>query len=980
MAIDRKAKPLSSREIFKELKRDVSNLDCVSFAENYLTIDGKPFDLSGSGWKYMGEMYRIISAQIENPNARPIILLKGRQVGATIMAGVLSLHMASSGLYGTESRKPAIRVMHVFPDLKRCGVYAKDILSSLMSGANDNHITKRSLKEAAIKGSALEDSQTQKNFMGMNKIRVDSIGKSGDRIRGSTQDVLLLDECHFFGTKVATDEGDIKIGNLYELFRSESKLPNAKSFNETTKKFEYKKILNAWHRGKKDCIRIVTTDTKVKCTPDHKMLTTNGWKEAKDILVGDAIIAATGRRTNAKVPNSDQTQLIIGSFLGDGNIHKQRIGMFVLRAVHGLAQKDYNEWKAQMVGAKLTCFENNGFSQKPACRFASANLSLPFVFPKTKTYVPQSIIDNMDARALAVWFMDDGSAYNNGSGACISTCSFDEDSNLRLVSALGKLGISAKLKNYFHKQHQKHHFTIYISADGYRKLSEIISPYVHATMRYKLSREFRLTEFKYEWDNQFLGYDVALVKEIDHKKVQEEVYDIEVEDNHNFIITNGKRSSNVGGLTTSNCQDMTRTAIENSLKVLTATPYGAKTKGVQVFFGTPKHAGSYFWNLWEDSDQRFYQLKCKNCEHYFFLYNLENDDWNDIWVKEQQVKCPMCSRIQNKLDAMDAGRWIATRPYRPDGTVPKHIGYHFNMMLSPLFTKENVLDYWPQHNKNASERAWRNETKGQFYSAASVPITLEEVHANCLDLERGVAKSIVSPQGRYYFLGMDWGEKVETDADMESKRGKSYTCAVILSVDHTGVLTIENAVKLRDNSPDYKMNVVRKLMADFHIEQAAADFYYANDFVRLVQSNEGYGDKFLGCTNLSNSKKVFSYDEKEIMVGINKDRALEELFGLMKRGMIKIPAKDDALELLSWLVDHITSMETHIKVKDGIALPTYKKGTVQNDGLMALMYAYTAYKFMVTRKFSENGPGSGVNKNEKAGGLVPVLGHIPRMH
>jgi hypothetical protein len=622
MAIDRKAKPLSSREIFKELKRDVSNLDCVSFAENYLTIDGKPFDLSGSGWRYMGEMYRIISAQIENPNARPIILLKGRQVGATIMAGVLSLHMASSGLYGTESRKPAIRVMHVFPDLKRCGVYAKDILSSLMSGANDNHITKRSLKEAAIKGSALEDSQTQKNFIGMNKIRVDSIGKSGDRIRGSTQDVLLLDEA----------------------------------------------------------------------------------------------------------------------------------------------------------------------------------------------------------------------------------------------------------------------------------------------------------------------------------------------------------------------QDMTRTAIENSLKVLTATPYGAKTKGVQVFFGTPKHAGSYFWNLWEDSDQRFYQLKCKNCEHYFFLYNLENDDWNDIWVKEQQVKCPMCNRIQNKLDAMDAGRWIATRPYRPDGTVPKHIGYHFNMMLSPLFTKENVLDYWPQHNKNASERAWRNETKGQFYSAASVPITLEEVHANCLDLERGVAKSIVSPQGRYYFLGMDWGEKVETDADMESKRGKSYTCAVILSVDHTGVLTIENAVKLRDNSPDYKMNVVRKLMADFHIEQAAADFYYANDFVRLVQSNEGYGDKFLGCTNLSNSKKVFSYDEKEIMVGINKDRALEELFGLMKRGMIKIPAKDDALELLSWLVDHITSMETHIKVKDGIALPTYKKGTVQNDGLMALMYAYTAYKFMVTRKFSENGPGSGVNKNEKAGGLVPVLGHIPRMH
>jgi len=115
------------------------------------------------------------------------------------------------------------------------------------------------------------------------------------------------------------------------------------------------------------------------------------------------------------------------------------------------------------------------------------------------------------------------------------------------------------------------------------------------------------------------------------------------------------------------------------------------------------------------------------------------------------------------------------------------------------------------------------------------------------------------------------------------------------------------------------------------------------------------------------------------MVGVNKDQTLDEIFGLFKRGRIKLPAKGDSLELLSWLIEHITSMETHTKTKDGIVLKTYKKGVIQNDGLMALMYAYTAYKFMVTRKFTENAA-DGVNKKRADDVVVPIVGYIPRMH
>lgn len=973
MVSPKKVKALTSKDIFNEIKRDISIIDPVSFAENNLTIDGKPFDLSGSGWKYMAEIYRAVSAQVENKEAKPIILLKGRQVGATIMAGVLSLHMASSGLYSTESGKPPIRVMHVFPDLKRCGVYAKDILANLISGAKDNYIGKRALK--VTRTVDLEDTQTQKNFIGMSKIRVDSIGKSGDRIRGSTQDVLLYDECLVGKTCIETDGGKETIKNLYKLWKNKKQLPMVKTFNEETGEFEYNRILNAWEREPRDIWQLTLGNREVRATANHRLLTTEGWKRLDQLVIGDYVMCSPGTEQFISHLNDDQMQVAIGSFMGDGNLASHKSGRYRLRLTHGIKQREYCEWKASMFGAKTRLIEKNGFSAKQAIAFSTKSFGFG-PLPRTKESCPQWILDSLDARGLAIWFMDDGSV-SNKTNAVISTCSFDDESNERIVKRLADMGIEAFHRKYKKKGREKEYSSIYLKKRGYFALSEIIAPYVHDNLAYKIPQQFRQM-CAYAWNSTPRKHSLTVVDSIRKLERKEKVYDIEVEKNHNFILTSGKNSTNKGGALAHNCQDMTRSAIENTLKVLTATPYGAPTKGVQVFFGTPKHSGSFFWTMWEDSDQRFYQLRCKHCDHYFFLYNLENDDWNEIWVKENLIKCPSCLKTQDKREAVDLGRWMATRPTNAKGEPQKYIGYHFNMILSPLFTKENVLEYWPQHNKNASERAWRNETKGQFYSASEVPITLEEIYATALDESRGVAKSITNPAGKSYFLGMDWGEKVESDADLEVKRGKSFTCAVIMSVDHTGVLTVENAVRLKKNDPDYKMNVVRKLIADFHIDQSAADFYYGNDFVRLVQHNEGLKDKFLGCTNLSNSKRAFSYDEKDLMVGVNKDQVLDEIYALLKRGRIKIPAKGDSLELLGWLVDHITSMETHTKTKDGIVLKTYKKGVIQNDGLMALMYAYTAYKFMVTRKFTERST-EGVNKKKQDDAVVPIVGYIPRM-
>lgn len=50
-------------------------------------------------------------------------------------------------------------------------------------------------------------------------------------------------------------------------------------------------------------------------------------------------------------------------------------------------------------------------------------------------------------------------------------------------------------------------------------------------------------------------------------------------------------------------------------------------------------------------------------------------------------------------------------------------------------------------------------------------------------------------------------------------------------------------------------------------------------------------------------------------------------------------------------------MEIKQKVVSGNPIKTYKKGSIPNDGLMALMYAYMAYKFDITNGYT-NKPSS----------------------
>lgn len=102
---------------------------------------------------------------------------------------------------------------------------------------------------------------------------------------------VVIDECFPYDTCIITSDGNINIGQLYYMKERNEALPMVKTFNENTKKFEYKKILNAFRKQNDNLIEIICSKMKITSTEKHRYLTHNGWKEAKDLIIGDYIIS-----------------------------------------------------------------------------------------------------------------------------------------------------------------------------------------------------------------------------------------------------------------------------------------------------------------------------------------------------------------------------------------------------------------------------------------------------------------------------------------------------------------------------------------------------------------------------------------------------------------------------------------------------------------------------------------------------------------
>lgn len=186
----------TSQEIFDKFADSILNLDPVYFCENNLTLDGKPFKLRKNGYKPFVDIYRYIGIKSLTKNSKPVVLVKGRQVGATTMAVNLALFFMGCGMFGTSGRSP-MRIMHLFPQLEISQAHTKTKLNPAISQSKQVPIKSNKTKgimETFLGSNAGGDSLEFKEFQNGNHIWIESVGVNADRIRGRTADCMFFDE------------------------------------------------------------------------------------------------------------------------------------------------------------------------------------------------------------------------------------------------------------------------------------------------------------------------------------------------------------------------------------------------------------------------------------------------------------------------------------------------------------------------------------------------------------------------------------------------------------------------------------------------------------------------------------------------------------------------------------------------------------------------------------------------------------------
>lgn len=421
-------------------------------------------------------------------------------------------------------------------------------------------------------------------------------------------------------------------------------------------------------------------------------------------------------------------------------------------------------------------------------------------------------------------------------------------------------------------------------------------------------------------------------------------------------------------------QDISDLAMGAVSKILTQAKYGPP-EGVQVYFGTPKQKGGSYWKMWQHSTQNYYHLRCEKCGEYFPLYR-PDVNWEDVWVYFKTVKCPTCGCEQDKIEAAERGKWIPMNDENdPDITF---VGFHINQLYIPKFSREDIEKTKPEKSPVNTERIYMNEVIGEFYDGEGGTLSIEQIHEKCADKDRAFATQISPAEGKRVYVGFDWGQRGELDARAGRRVGRSYSCAVVLTADGPNLFNIEFATRLMRNDDETKIEIVEEMFRRYSISLAVGDIGDAFGLTQKLQRM--YDDKFLASrsSHKVNGHIKYSSDEFPKIIVFEKDFYIGEIIGLLKNGNVKFPYK--SFNRIDWLVNHCASMDIKVtKDKSGESIKHYVKGSSPNDGLMALLNAYLAWKFDVTQGFKIHNPMHMKYDVATTGKEVQaVLGYLPR--
>ncbi len=285
----------------------------------------------------------------------------------------------------------------------------------------------------------------------------------------------------------------------------------------------------------------------LELTSNHLVRTPGGWHEAGEIIAGDRVMAPQLARLS-----DQQWQVVLGGLLGDASLGQpvSQDGCSArFRMGHGAKQADYIDWKAGMLGniGQTRSVRPNGAVHIDLTPLPElAELREVVYFGDGKKHITWDYLKALTPLALAVWYQD-GAGFTlrpkglqtrtvGGSGraeVCVEAMSPGSRERLR-DHLRDSFGLEARLHLLGTRQMATLSFTTAATA----KLHELIAPYVHPSMQYKL-----LPRFQGKFDVQAALIEPATVlmpaRVVGRRTVHHDQpvgrYDIEVEGSHNYF-------------------------------------------------------------------------------------------------------------------------------------------------------------------------------------------------------------------------------------------------------------------------------------------------------------------------------------------------------------------------------------------------------------------------------------------------------------
>ena len=283
---------------------------------------------------------------------------------------------------------------------------------------------------------------------------------------------------------------------------------------------------------------------KFSCTPNHTIFTPDGEVSAEELSIGDKILV---RHKGVRF-SSDLQDLLLGSMLGDGSIKQDGRMSAYFREEHAREQKAYVQWKEAAFGNLCRKSSDNahGYGFSTIALHELAEVRAKF-YSENRRYkkVTTELLRALNPLSLAVWYLDDGTNGPRSPRTHSKTIHLHKlaEKECRAFEAVfaEKFDLRCTIKYYPKGASSRIRF-FGAEAD---KLEDIIRPYCHASMAYKLydkkgiGRKLAALDFSTRTVEEAIPCEIFECREkfIDGKMGVR--YNLEVEDNANFLLASG---------------------------------------------------------------------------------------------------------------------------------------------------------------------------------------------------------------------------------------------------------------------------------------------------------------------------------------------------------------------------------------------------------------------------------------------------------